>query len=320
MDIGNYGERLVSQFFDSKISKFYTFRARSKDNAQIGDAVVWYNRKLVLIEVKSRDPQKATAPIESWATGKIKEAVVQVRRIFDRCCARETIYLHNEFFHAELDYEGLTYFMGLVILCFEGTCELYPTDSVPDIYTGPFPFHVLTWNDLCSLSTEVDMAPDLFYYLQDRYQYVREHDILSASKKRYLGYYKLHDNAFPTGGTDFAASSFWTEYRETMATAINRRDTHNDYSLIVDKLEACFSNTRKSYFGLPIGLYYVWEIGSQPGGNAHTWASTFMESEGILKAELILANSASSINPREIGTFITFLSMSERTLEVGFEG
>ena len=110
MDIGSYGERLVSQFFDSKISKFYTFKARSKDNVEIGDAVVWHNRKLFLIEVKSRDPQKATAPIESWATRKIEEAVAQVRRNFDRCGARETIYLHNEFFHVELDYEGLLYY------------------------------------------------------------------------------------------------------------------------------------------------------------------------------------------------------------------
>ena len=48
-----------------------------------------------------------------------------------------------------------------------------------------------------------------------------------------------------------------------MATAIDRRDTHNDYSLIVDKLEECFADTRKLYSGLPIGLYYVWEIASQ---------------------------------------------------------
>ena len=263
MNIGNYWEKLVSHFFDSKISKFYTFKARSKDKAEIADAVVWHNRELFLIEVKSRDPQKATAPIESWATGKIEEAVTQVRRNFDRCIARETIYLHNEYFHVELDYEGLTYYTGLVILCFDGACNLCPTDSIPDIYTGPLRFHVLTWNDLCSLSSEVDTVPDLFYYLQDRYQYVRKHDIPLGVEKEVIGCYKLHENTFPSDEINFAASSLWTEYQETMAAAINRRDTHNDYSLIVDELEACLADARKLFSGLPIGLYYVWEIGSQ---------------------------------------------------------
>ena len=158
-----------------------------------------------LIEVKSRDPRKATAPIESWATRIIRQAVAQLRRNFDCCVARETIYLHNEYFHAELDYEGLANYIGLVILWLDGSCELYPTDSVPDIYTGPLPFHVLTWNDLCSLNTEVDTAPDLFYYLQDRYQYVRKHDIPLGVEKEIIAYYKLHDNTFPTDQTDFAA-------------------------------------------------------------------------------------------------------------------
>ena len=263
MDIGAYGERLVSQYFDTQISKFFTFKARSKDNVEIGDAVVWHNRNLFLIEVKSRDPRKATAPMESWAARTIKQAVAQLRGNFNRCVARETIYLHNEYFQAELDYEGLTNYIALVILWMDGACELSPTDSVPDVYTGPLPFHVLTWDDLCSLSTEIDTAPDLFFYLQDRYRYVKKHDIPLGIEKDVIGYYKLHENAFPTDQTDFAAGSCWTKYRKTMATAIGRRDTHNDYSFIVDKLEGCFADTRKLHSGLPVGLYFVWEIASQ---------------------------------------------------------
>ena len=46
MDIGSCGERLVCRFFNSEISEFCTFKARSKDNVEIGDAVVWHNREL----------------------------------------------------------------------------------------------------------------------------------------------------------------------------------------------------------------------------------------------------------------------------------
>ena len=264
MDIGNYGENLVKNFFDFNISKFYSFpNARTKDNAEIADVVVWHNRKLFFIEVKSRDSEKATASLRSWATRRIDKAVAQIRKNYDRCIAHDTIYLHNDFFHVELDHEGITDYIGLVILAFDGICNLSPTNAVPDIYKGPFPVHVLTWSDLRSLSEEIDTVPDLFYYLRDRYQYVVKHDIPLGIEKEVIAYYKLHNNKFPMDETDFASSSLWNEYQDTMASAIYRRDAHNDNSLIIDTLEACFSEERRKFLDLPIGLYFAWELGSQ---------------------------------------------------------
>ena len=264
MDIGSYGESIVKNFFDSKISKFYSFpNAKSKDNAEVADVVVWHNRRLFFIEVKSRDSDKATAPIRSWATNRIDKAVAQIRKNYDRCITRETIYLHNDFFDVELEYEGITYYIGLVILVFDGRCNLSPTDAASNIYEGPFPVHVLTWNDLRSLSEEIDTVPDLFYYLRDRYQYVIKYDIPLGIEKEVIAYYKLHNNRFPIDKTDFASGSLWNEYQNTMAASIYRRAAHNDNSLIVDELEACFSDRRKMFRGLPIGLYFAWELGSQ---------------------------------------------------------
>ena len=269
MAIGNYaennlGEDLVKDFFDAKISKYYSFpKAKSKDNAEIGDVVVWHNRWLFFIEAKSRDSQKATAPLESWATRRINDAVEQIRKNYARCMRRETIHLHNEFFHAKLDHEGITSYIGLVILAFGSSCNLSPTDAVSDIYQGPFPIHVLTWNDLRSLSEEIDTVPDLFFYLKDRFQYVYKHDIPLGIEKEVIAFYKLNNNNFPTDKIDFTSSSLWSNYQDTMAAAIFRRSAHNDNSSLIDELEACFSDSRKLYSSLPIGLYFAWEIGSQ---------------------------------------------------------
>ena len=241
---------MVKDFFDAKDPDFYSFpKAKSKDNAEFADVVVWHNRWLFLIEVKSRDSEKATSSIESWATWRITEAVAQIRKAYTRCMRRETIHLHNEFFHVTLDHEGINTNFGLVILAFDDKCKLFPTDAVPDLYKGLFPVHVLTLNDLRSLSEEIDNVPDLFYYLQDRYKYICDHDIPLGIEKEVIALYKLHNNNFPScaGEVDFASSFFWNKYQKTMAEAIHRREAHNINSFIIDELEECFSDSRKVY-------------------------------------------------------------------------
>lgn len=260
-DAGELGERLVHQFFDSNLSKFYSFpHARNKQKAQVADLVVWLNRWLFLIEVKARD--EGTSTLETWATWRIQQAVEQICRNHQRCEQKEEIFLYNDYFHVKLNHDGLSRHIGLVILAYDGVCNLSPTKAVPDIYERSLPIHVLSWQDLVSLRTEIDTGPDLFYYLQDRFEYVQNHDIPLGAEQEVIGYYKLHINSFPSEATDFGASAFWREYQEIMWDAIRQRELHNEYALFVDALEASFSDGRKLYDGLPVGLYFAWELGS----------------------------------------------------------
>lgn len=262
--IGDQGEELIRNFFDSNISKFYSFpNPKSKDKAEVADVVVWHNRKLLLIEVKTRDTEEATTSLESWATKRIEKSFDQICRNYDRCINNETIHLHNDFFHVQFNRERINYYIGIIILVCDNKCNLLPTDVIPNIYKKEFPFHVFTWNDICALHKEIDTFPDLFYYLQDRYEYISNYDIPLDTEKEVISYYKIHRNKFPKDETDFASDSFESEYQASMSSAIDRRNTHNAYSSIVDELEACFSNRRKMFEGLPIGLYFVWEVGSQ---------------------------------------------------------
>ena len=260
----NLGENLVREFFDGQISKFCSFPSpKSKDNAEIADVAVWHNGRLFLIEVKSRDSRTATAPIKTWATRRIKDAVAQIRRNRGRCITGETINLHNDFFHVVFDNEGIVSYIGLVILAFDGKCNLAPTDAFPEIYNGELPIHVFTWNDLLSLREEIDTVPDLCYYLQDRYQYVRRHDIPLGLEREVIAYYKLHSSKFPSGEFSFASSSLWSKYQKEMAAAIDRRSVHNENSLIIDQLEKCCADARRMHGKVPIGLLFAWEVGFQ---------------------------------------------------------
>ena len=259
----NLGEKLVREFFDEQISKFCSFpNPQSKDNAEIADIAVWHDQRLFLIEVKSRDARTATASLKSWATGRIKDALAQIRKNHARCIAGETINLHNDFFHVKFANERIASYTGLIVLAFGGKCDLFPTDAVPAIYRAELAIHAITWDDLLLLREEIDTVPDLAYYLKDRYAYLSQHDIPLGFEKEVIAYYKLHNNKLPAEKVDFGQSSFWSKYKKTMAAEIDRRTAHNDNSLIIDELEECFADARRMHGNLPIGLVFAWEIGS----------------------------------------------------------
>ncbi len=297
-DAGELGEHLVNQFFDSNLSKFFSFpNARNKQKAQVADLVVWLNRKLFLVEVKTRD--EGTSTLESWATWRIQQAVEQICRNYERCERKEEIFLYNDYFHVKLDHEGVTYHIGLIVLAYDGICNLSPTEAVPDIYERALPIHVLSWQDLVALRAEIDTVPDFFYYLQDRFKYVQNHDIPLDAEKEVVGYYKLHINSFPSEATGFAVSAFWHEYQEVMFDDIERRKLHNENAFLIDALEACFSEQRKQYSGLPLGLYFAWELGSltrraraYEGEKLHSVKQAFID--GRITRQFALQNQATA--------------------------
>ncbi len=59
---GEVGEKLVSNFFDRNFSKIFSFpNPKTKKNEEIADVLIWLNRTVFLIEVKTRSDD-GTAP------------------------------------------------------------------------------------------------------------------------------------------------------------------------------------------------------------------------------------------------------------------
>jgi len=260
-DSGTAGERLIAQFFDSHYSKFFSFpNPKTRSNAQVADVLVWMNRVVFLIEVKTRD--SGSASIDSWARSKIQNAVEQIKRNYDRIRTNETINLHNSYYNTTLDCSSVSRVVGLVVLVHDKHCTLLPSIAVPDIYKCDLPIHVISWNDLRRMTTEIDTVPDFDYYLTDRFQYLGIADIPLGNELNVLGYYKTQSNKFPNKPVDFGGIAFWETYHSTMAEAIASRTSHNEYSGWIDKLESGFSDQRKLFDGYPLGLYFTWEIGS----------------------------------------------------------
>ena len=174
----------------------------------------------------------------------------------------ETINLHNSYYQTSLDCLNISDIIGLVILVYEDKCDIIPSAVFPDIYNLEFPIHILSWNDLREIVKEIDTVPDLFYYLADRYKYLKIADIPLDEELNVLGYYKSKSNKFPSSVIDFSSSSYWHDYVTKMMGQILTRNVHNSFSGWIDALEENFCDERKLYLGYPLGLYFAWELSS----------------------------------------------------------
>lgn len=259
---GEIAEQLVSNFFDENFSKIFSFpNPKTKAKAEVADVLIWLNRTVFLIEIKTRDEDKASASINSWFYSQTEKAIGQITKNFKRIKSKEQIFIHNSYYNTRLDYEGLTQFIGLIILVYDEECALKPSEHFLDIYKEEIPIHVFAWKDLERMIEEIDTVPDFIYYLQDRFDYISISDIPLEQELNVLGYYKSQSNKFPEIPVDFSFQ-YWEYYKSSMHVQIQARNAHNQYSVWFDKLEQLFTSKQKLFDGIPLGLYFSWELGA----------------------------------------------------------
>lgn len=261
--VGEAGEELIRELIDIKLSQILTFpRPRTSQGAEVSDILIWMNRLAILVEVKTR--AEGTTRIENWARNRIQEGVEQIVESYERIQRNETINLHNDYYHASLDCASIADVIGIIILVHEEEFNLKPSSMQREIYRKPVPIHVFSWNDLREMTKEIDTLSDLRFYLHDRYQYVQSYDIHVGAEIEAIGFYKSHNYKFPSDEVDFLSTSYWDEYQTKFASAIEARDSENQASGWIDNLEQLFTKPRRLYDGLPMGLYFAWEVASLP--------------------------------------------------------
>lgn len=259
---GELGELIISNFVDNQFSKIFSFSSpKTKDNAEIADVLIWLNRTVFLIEVKTRNTDEGTAPIESWAYSQIKKAQEQIEKNIKRIQSQEDVFLHNDYYHSKLDCDGICKIIGIIVLVHDGSCKVTPSKYQKNIYSGKAPIHVISWSDLQNISKEIETTADLLYYFQDREEYLKIQDICLGEELNAIGYYKSHDNKFPKTETDFSSAEYFNDYQILMKSKIDARNNHNKNSVWIKKIEDLFTNQRKLMTSIPIGLLFAWELG-----------------------------------------------------------
>lgn len=254
---GDIGEEIVSNFFDTSFSEILSFRdPKTKDNAQVSDIIIWLNRYVFLIEVKTLVASKYS--VNDWAKDRIVEGIVQLEKNYDKIIAKEEIFLNNKFYHVKLDCEGLSAIYGVIILVHDNECTIEPHEAYPNIYKSKLPIHVFSWDQIKKITSEIDTIPDFKYYLQDRIEFVRRNDIPLNKELDAIGLYKMYENEFPDDTVDLQSSNYWQEYLTSMKDERARRDKHNQQSRWLDRFASTFTDTRKLFHEIPIGLHFTW--------------------------------------------------------------
>ncbi len=254
---GNIGEEIISNFFDTNFSEILSFHdPKTKDNAQVSDIIIWLNRYIFLIEVKTLVSSKYSP--NDWAKGRIIEGIDQLEKSYERIKAKEEIFLNNNYYHVKLDPEGLSAIYGLIILVHDDECTIEPHAAYSNIYNSKLPIHVFSWNQITKITSEIDTIPDFKYYLQDRIDFVRRFDIPLNKELDAIGLYKIGRNKFPDKKVKLSVSNYWQEYLNSMQEERARRDEHNKQSRWLDRFESIFTETRKLFHGIPIGLHFTW--------------------------------------------------------------
>ncbi len=254
---GDIGEEIVHNFFDTNFSEILSFRnPKTKSNVQIADIIVWLNRYIFLVEVKTFVSSEYT--IDNWANNRINESVEQLNNNYNRILSNEEIFLNNKYYHVKLDCEGLSEIIGIIVLVHEGDCNIEPSNVCKKIYDYDLPIHAFSWNQISQIGTEINTIPDLKYYFQDRIYFVKKNDIPLDKELDAIGLYKIGNNSFPTGSIDFRDSKYWQKYINSMSEERARRDKHNEQSGWLDRLGTIFTDNRKLFHNLPIGLHFTW--------------------------------------------------------------
>ena len=262
-NVGDLGEQIISNFFDVEFSEILTFPdpKTQKNNAQIADVLIWVNRVVFLIEVKTRDI--GPAKIESWASSRINDGIKQLIKNYQRIKTNEKIKLHNKYYDVVTDFNLVTKVIGIIVLVCEENLTAKPSSLISDIYNKELPIHVFLKDDLIKIKDEIDTYPDLKYYLNDRYEYLKMYDIHLGWELNAVGYYKMNNYKFPSKSMDFSKNNYWQKYKNEMSDQIISRSLHNnEFSIWIDKMENIFNDQRKLFQALPLGLIFAWELGN----------------------------------------------------------
>ena len=262
-DLGEYGEKIMSEFVDSNFTSLLAFRnPKNKKNEEICDILIWLNYTVILCEVKTRKSGEAT---HSWVKSKIEQSVEQLSKSYNKIKNNDTINLKNSKYHTQLDCRNIKRIIGLVIFVHDNEIGYCPTEFINDVYKKDLPIHFFSWNYFSKLNFELKTIQDLLYYLKDRYEYLNNHDIPFNEELNAIGYYKSHKYTFPQKRLNHLTNNYWSKYIKSHKSQIFTRELRSDYSFWIDFIEKTLVENkihkeRKLYDNIPLGMYVAFEF------------------------------------------------------------
>jgi hypothetical protein len=286
MSSGLRSERLFVELCNRNFLRGFVFhspRFLDPTEKEAGDVVLWVRLQVLIFEIISREA------ISGASTKQFVKRIGEKRDqlVYDHDAFRNpdlTITLINEQGEkVTFDKVDLSVFVfsGIVIVDCDENIEKMHFGTIQKSLSLPFPVAIMTQQDFLDLTEEVDTIPDLYYYLQDRFEFLKRistsdtHLILDLNnrlERNLIAFYKIHRNNFPVDEWKSEdALDYYEIYKDTLRDKILARNAENVDSFVIDGI---LDFLRKNNTPDNPTLLHSWELATMTRRQRAGWLST----------------------------------------------
>jgi hypothetical protein len=272
---GEVAEKLFAELCGKTFLEGFVFHSprfvKSGVENEIGDVVIWVRDLLVVFEVVWREPI-IVANTKQFVK-RIGEKRDQLVRDFEQFAkADNTIYmvpLEGNPVIFQHDCFSDSGFCGIVIVDSTIPLEKLHIETFRKLLKSDFPIAIMTAEGFSDLIKEVDTPSDLFYYLKDRNEFLKQIfesnvetflDLNQPIERSLIGFYKQNKNTFSVEHWK-ASEDYWSIYQQQFFTLIERRNKENRLSIVIDEL---IQELRKQHESEQATLLHAWELAILP--------------------------------------------------------
>ena len=270
--INNSSERLFADLCSYNYLKGFVFHSPKYEDPtekEVGDIVLWVRTQLIVFEIIWRnETSKSSTRHFIKNIGRKRDQLERDFNAFKEKC--DEIHLINEL-GKRIEFRKEHFvpqnFLGVVLIDCDQHLEQLHFKTIEKSLNLPFANAIMTKQDFLDLLIEVDTIPDLKYYLNDRFNFVKKIyksyavrflDLNNRLERQLIAFYKIHENTFPIEKwKELNTIDIWQKYETEFAEKIQARNEENRESFIIDRIiDFLITNNSES----DSTILHAWEL------------------------------------------------------------
>ncbi|TYC06601.1 MAG: hypothetical protein FXF54_00275 [Kosmotoga sp.] len=267
----NKSEKLFARLCEKQFLKHYIFYKgcceTSNGEIEVGDLIFWLRDILIVVELLWREKKDKNTKSFVKRIGEKRKQLKKDRKYFE---SEKEIYLLNGNEQIKYWNNAFHIFHGIIVIDSKIELDKLDHQQYKKTLNEDFPIAIMRKNDFQDLFEEIDTVPDLYYYLFDRYKFVKKlfnmnshifRDLNINTEKELIGYYKYNENNFPLENWDFKKfKKYWKEYKSNYKNKIIKRNLENRKSYKIDKLIYQIRNIHEEGKNDKDSIKHAWQL------------------------------------------------------------
>lgn len=264
-------ERLLAELCGRQFLHGFVFHSPKyydPTEKEAGDVVLWIRRQIIVLELLTRcsDVGASTKHFVKNIGAKRNQLVSDFSVFND---PNVKVELQNEYGEtvafAKPDVFPLS-MCGIVLVDSTEPLASLHYQTVEKSLVSDHPIAIMTVTDFRCVLDEVDTIPDLVYYLNDRFAFMKRVfrektkpflNLGTGLERNLIAFYKMHNCTFPHCWTEGNAFSWASKFDDEWRDDRNRRDAENRESFVIDQI---LEFLRRSNHASRSTMLHSWEL------------------------------------------------------------